>query len=58
MSADLPDLVDLEEAARLLEVSPDRVMVLVEEGLLDAVTDAGDLRFDRGEVVALRELGG
>ena len=58
MSADLPDLVDLEEAARLLEVSPDRVMVLVQDGLLDAVTDAGDLRFDRGEVVALRELGG
>ena len=58
MSADLPDLVDLEEAARLLEVSPDRVMVLVQDGLLDAVTEAGDLRFDRGEVVALRELGG
>ena len=58
MSSDQKDLVDTAEAARLLEVTPDRIMVMVEEGLLEAVPGAGDPRFVRGEVEALRELGG
>jgi hypothetical protein len=52
------DLVDVEEAARLLEVTRDRVMVLVEEGLLEPIGDTDEPRFGRGEVEALRELGG
>lgn len=58
MGSDQEDLVDVDEAARLLEVTTDRIMVMVEEGLLEAVPDAGDPRFVRAEVEALRELGG
>ena len=58
MSSDQEDLVDAEEAARLLEVTPDRIMVMVDEGLLEPVHAAGGPRFARGEVEALRELGG
>lgn len=52
------DLIDLDEAARLLEVTPDRIMVMVEEGLLEPIGGSGETRFGRGEVEALRELGG
>lgn len=52
------DLVDVEEAARLLEVTADRIMVLVEEGLLEDIGGASQPRFERQEVIALRELGG
>jgi hypothetical protein len=52
------DLIDVGEAAQLLEVTPDRIMVLVEEGLLEPIGDSDEPRFGRGEVEALRELGG
>ena len=56
------DLVGVDEVCALLEVTPDRVQVMVEEGLLDPVEDpgegAGELRFERGAVIAVRELGG
>lgn len=52
------DLIDVDEAAHLLEVTPDRIMVLVEEGLLEPIGDNDEPRFGRGEVEALRELGG
>lgn len=52
------DMVDVEEAARLLEVTPDRIMVLLEEGLLEDVGGGDQPRFERQEVIALRELGG
>lgn len=52
------DVVDVEEAARLLEVTADRIMVLVEEGLLEDIGEASQPRFERQEVIALRELGG
>ena len=51
------DLIGVDEASALLEVTPDRVAVMVEEGLLTPVGD-GDRRFRRGEVLAVRELGG
>jgi hypothetical protein len=34
------------------------VQVMVEEGLLDPVEGEGELRFERGAVIAVRELGG
>jgi hypothetical protein len=52
------DLVDMDEVCALLEVTPDRVQVMVEEGLLDPVDHDGELRFERGAVIAVRELGG
>lgn len=52
------DVVDVDEAARILEVTADRVMVLLEEGLLEDVGGGTQPRFERQEVVALRELGG
>jgi hypothetical protein len=63
--ADAPtprDLVGVDEVCALLEVTPDRVQVMVEEGLLDPVEGSGEgdgkLRFERGAVIAVRELGG
>jgi hypothetical protein len=52
------ELVGVEEAAHLLEVTPDRVQVMVDEGLLVPADGPGEPRFPRGEVIALRELGG
>jgi hypothetical protein len=59
--ADAPasrDLVGMDEVCALLEVTPDRVQMMVEEGLLDPVEGDGELRFERGAVIAVRELGG
>ena len=52
------DLVGVDEVCALLEVTPDRVQVMVDEGLLDPVEGQGELRFERGAVIAVRELGG
>jgi hypothetical protein len=51
------DLIGIDEASVLLEVTVDRVEVMVEEGLLTPV-GAGERRFRRAEVLAVRELGG
>jgi hypothetical protein len=51
------ELIGVDEASTLLEVTPDRVEVMVEEGLLSPVGD-GPRRFRRAEVLAARELGG
>ena len=51
------DMVDAREASALLEVPPDRVDVLVEEGLLTAFGDGEARRFRRSEVLAVRDLG-
>ena len=51
------DLIGVEEASALLEVTADRVEVMVEEGLLTPV-GTGERRFRRAEVLAARELGG
>ena len=50
------DLIGVDEASALLEVTPDRVEVMVEEGLLTPVGD-GDLRFRRVEVLATQRAG-
>jgi hypothetical protein len=52
------DVIDMQEAAALLEVTPDRVEVMIDGGLLNPVGGPGEPRFYRGEVVAARELGG
>jgi hypothetical protein len=52
------DLVGVDEVCALLEVTPDRVQVMVDDGLLDPVEGDGELRFERGAVIAVRELGG
>ena len=51
------DLIGAAEASALLEVAPDRIAVMVSEGMLTPVGD-GELRFSRAEVLAARELGG
>jgi hypothetical protein len=51
------ELIGAEEASALLEVAPDRIEVMVSEGLLTPVGD-GELQFSRAEVLATRELGG
>ena len=57
-SRDPGALVGVDEAAEILEVARDRVQVMVEEGLLTPVDEAGEPRFRRAEVIALSELGG
>jgi hypothetical protein len=52
------ELIGVEETCALLEVTPDRIQVMVEDGLLTPVGGPGEPRFYRGEVVAARELGG
>ena len=63
--AHLDDLVGTEEAGRLLGMTPARVEVLVDEGLLTPVPSAavavrdgsGEVEFRRGGVLALRPPG-
>jgi hypothetical protein len=57
-SAHPDDVIGIEEAAALLEVTRDRVQVMIEGGLLNSVGGHGEPRFYRGEVIAARELGG
>jgi hypothetical protein len=52
------DVIGIEEATALLEVTQDRVQVMIEGGLLNPVGGPGEPRFYRGEVIAARELGG
>lgn len=70
----VPDLVGVEEACTLLQVVPDRIQVMIDEGLLSPVGlqgpqglqageggeggEGGAPRFLRAEVMALGELGG
>ena len=49
------ETIGLGEAAEILQVTPDRVRALVEQGLLDPVD--GD-RFDPAQVRAVHDLGG
>jgi hypothetical protein len=57
-SVQLADVIRLEEVGALLDVSRDRVEVLVEGGLLNPIGGPGEARFYRGEVIAAREQGG
>jgi hypothetical protein len=53
------DQIDLEEASVILEVTPDRVQAMVEEGLLPTAGGTGTgMRFERAEVLAVRQMGG
>ena len=52
------ELVDTNEAARLLEFEPDRVEEMARDGMLSPIGEGSERRFRRAEVVALRELGG
>lgn len=52
------DVVGLEEAARLLEVTTGQVQVMVQEGLLTPVAGHDGSSFLRAEVMAVREMGG
>lgn len=51
-------MIGVDEAAELLEVTPDRVFVMVEEGLLSPAGESDPPQFRRAEVIALSELGG
>jgi hypothetical protein len=51
------DVIGVEEATALLEVTQDRVQVMIDGGLLNPVDGPGEPRFYRGEVIAARELG-
>jgi hypothetical protein len=57
-SAHSDNVIGIEEATALLEVTQDRVQVMIEGGLLNPVGGPGGARFYRGEVIAARELGG
>lgn len=53
------ELVSLDEASKLLEVTRDRVAALIEEGLLSPAEGSGEeARFSRAEIMAVREMGG
>ena len=52
------DVIGIEEASALLEVTQDRIQVMIAGGLLNPVDRSGNPRFYRGEVIAARELGG
>jgi len=52
------DLVSLAEAARLLTVQPAQVVAMVEEGMLMADGVGEEMRLQRAEVMAARQLGG
>jgi hypothetical protein len=52
------DLIGMNEVTALLEVTEDRVQVMIDGGLLNPVGGPGEPRFYRGEVIAARELGG
>jgi hypothetical protein len=52
------DVVDPETAARLLEVTVDRLDVLVADGLLEPVPGRPDRVFPVDAVMAVRQQGG
>jgi hypothetical protein len=53
------DVIDAQEAARLLEVSSEQIPVMVDEGILTPVDDGrGATGFARSEVMAARLIGG
>jgi hypothetical protein len=52
------DVVDAETAARMLEVTADRLDVLVADGLLDPVPGRPDRVFPVAAVLAVRQQGG
>ncbi|WP_208027196.1 hypothetical protein [Rhabdothermincola sediminis] len=51
------ELIDLREAATILEVTPDRVDVMVDQGMLEPVASRRGPRFRRTEVEAVRLAG-
>jgi hypothetical protein len=55
--SDADDLITDEEAARILEVQPDRVQIMIDEGMLTPVGD-GPARLRRSEVEAEGLAGG
>lgn len=57
---DAPDAdgIDLVEAGRLLEMPPEQVLVLVEQGLLTPHGEGAGVRFSESEVRAVRLTGG
>jgi hypothetical protein len=53
------DVIDIHEAAELLDVPDEQVTTMVEEGLLTPVEGAGsEPQFVRATVLAARQLGG
>jgi hypothetical protein len=52
------DVVDEPKAAELLEVTVDRIDVLVGQGLLDPLPDQPGRMFRVADVLALRQAGG
>jgi hypothetical protein len=51
-------LLDLEAAAAALGVEPERVLAMVDAGLLHQVQGHAEPRFDANEVRAVHDLGG
>src|SRR3546814_14047557 len=54
----LDELLDVEEAAKLLEVPVQQALNMAEQGLITAEQGSSGPRFRRAEVLAARELGG
>ena len=59
-TGDLDEEIGIDAAAQLLEVGPDQVRAMADEGLLTPMTTIGseELRFSRAEVLAARNIGG
>jgi len=51
------ELLDDQAAAEVLEVAPDRIQVMVDEGMISPVGES-PRTFRRSELYALRESGG
>jgi hypothetical protein len=57
-TGDPAELIDATTAADLLEVSLDRIQVMVDEGLLTPAEESGGSGFVRSDVEAVRLIGG
>ena len=53
------ETIDAAEARQLLEVPPEQLDALVDQGVITPIDDgSGRLRFSRAEVMAARLMGG
>lgn len=57
-TGDPEELLDLDAASELMGVPADQVRTMAEQGLITAREGADGPRFQRGELIAARELGG
>ena len=57
-AGDPDELLGIDEASALLDVPPDQVRAMSDQGVITAHDGAEGPRFRRAELIAARELGG